>query len=324
MRHLRYAILTVLALNLVACMTTGPEPQPGASVRVGGEGADYFTLREALAEAPAEVGYLLLNEGVFEESGLVIARHIVIRGAGMERTIIQGAPGPGVAQDRIFLVEENAEVRIEHLTIENGVATEIPRRGGGILNFGELWMDSCRVRNNQAVYGVGLDNRGIAVITNSEFRGNDSLRMNTEERTTGVGCTGSGGAIKNEPGGILSVTRSGFFENFSQAKGGALFVSCESRATLHACTIQGNEAADAGGGIYLRGELVLTECRITGNTSREGGGGVHVRGFLDYSRNVIRGNNRVDLVVGTGSSGFHGDGIIGIDDRNRVGEQWQQ
>jgi hypothetical protein len=307
-------------LALFACRTPESYAPAEVSMTVGPE-EDFPSLREALETAPPEVNVLILGEGVYGESGLTVDRDIVIRGAGMDRTFVRGAPASGDAPDRIFLVENRCTVRFEGLTVENGVARDTPRRGGGILNFGELHMDRCRVRGNTAVYGVGLDNRGTALISNCEFVDNMSVPLTPEERMSGVGCTGSGGAIKNEPGGLLSVHHTLFDGNSAQTRAGALYVSCESRATVYNCSMRNNVCGEAGGAVYVRGELVLTNCRIAENTSGEGAGGVHVRGYLDFTGNVIRGNSRADLIVGTGTAGIHGDGIIGIDRNNRIGVQ---
>ncbi|MBI9101538.1 MAG: hypothetical protein JEY99_03910 [Spirochaetales bacterium] len=288
------------------------------TVIIGKSDGDYATVEEALMDAPENITRFILKEGVYTESGLIINRDIEIIGSGRATTIIQGAGSPGEASNRIFTIQEERDVVISNLTIRNGVPGEILRRGGGILNLGTLRMDTCDVMDNRAVYGAGMDNRGRAIITNSRFSGNDTLPMNKEERLTGVGCTGSGGGIKNEPGGILTMEGCEISGNSTLRRGGGLFVSCESRAFLNNCVITGNYARRNGGGIYLRGDLTLTGCEIKGNTSAKTTGGVYNMGYLNFSSNTITDNSGKDFTMGSGGAGFYGKGILGINEKNLI------
>jgi len=287
-------------------------------VRISPAGGDYPTLKAALAEAPPGVLLFILPEGIFTETDIQIGREAVILGAGTGKTFLQGASVPGEAPDRILTVLEGGRAELRDLTLRNGTATRILRRGGGILNLGYLRMDNCIVRGNSAVYGAGLDNRGRAVITRSEFRENFCLPRNPEEIRTGVGCTGSGGGIKNEPGGFLLMEDCDLSGNEARSKGGGLFVSCESRAVLNRCRIRDNTSRASGGGIHVRGELSLFRCTVSGNSAGRGAGGIHNLGILDLSSCRIRNNNGADLVLGSGA-GMYGEGTLGLDRNSRIG-----
>lgn len=311
--------VTVLVLICTSCrMAETSEKDLAMTVSIGGPDADYRTLKEALQTAPENITHFVVNSGVYTESGLVITRNATILGTGTGTTVIQGAAEQGIASDRVLTIEADAEVTIRDLTIRNGVTREILRRGGGILNFGTLRMESCQLLNNAAVYGAGLDNRGRAIISRSVISGNYTLPMNIEERTTAVGCLGSGGGIKNEPGGILTMEDCELSGNTTLRRGGGLFISCESRAVLIGCVIRDNQSDREGGGICVRGDLTLIDNRIVGNAAGARGGGLSNMGFLDFSGNVIRGNSRNDFDMWSGNSGIYGGGIIGIDEKNRI------
>ncbi len=316
----------VSALFLFSCATAQTEStitafEEGArtdTVKIGSSEADYSTLKNALESAPDEVSRFIIDEGVYTEWDIQVNRNAEIIGAGADKTILQGAENPGEAPDRMFTIGEDIEVSLRDLTVRHGVATEMLRRGGGILNLGTLRMDECRITGNSSVYGAGMDNRGRAVITNSLFQGNFTLPMNREERMTGEGCTGSGGGIKNEPGGVLMMSNCELSENKTLRRGGGLFVSCESRAVLYKCIIRENISKRAGGGINLRGDLALYGCTISGNTSTRGAGGIHNMGFLDMADNRVTGNSLLDFQNGDGGAGFYGHGIQGINQNNTI------
>ncbi|MBF9018807.1 MULTISPECIES: hypothetical protein [unclassified Oceanispirochaeta] len=310
--------LTLITFFLFTLLCHGNSvTENNGTVRVGVTDCDYSSLRSALENTSENVSCIMLEEGAFIESGLVVDRDLIIIGEGRNKTFIRGDAESGKAGDRVFTIAEGAEVRLIALTIENGVAHGDLRRGGGILNLGTLRMEDCLVRNNAAVYGAGLDNRGRAIISDSAFTGNFTIPMNMAERTSGSGCLGSGGAIKNEPGGILHMIDCLIEENSAMVRGGALFVSCESRAVLNTCTIKNNKADRGGGAVYIRGDLTLINNHITKNTTRIGAGGVHVTGFLNFSKNVIRENSLSDLTVES-SILLDGSDRIGIDKKNRI------
>lgn len=315
MNILRWILVTCVLITF-SCQGNTTSENNG-TVCVGGDDGNYTSLKLALENTSENVSCIILAEGVFIESDLVVDRDLIIIGKGRNKTFIQGDAESGTAGNRVFTIAEGTMVRLKSLTIENGVAHGDLRRGGGILNLGILRLEDCLIRNNAAVYGAGLDNRGRALISDSAFTGNFTIPMNTAERTSGSGCLGSGGAIKNEPGGILHMIDCLIEGNSSMVRGGALFVSCESRALLNSCSIKNNKADRGGGAVYIKGDLTLINNRITNNTSRAGAGGVHVMGFLDFSKNVIKNNSLSDLSV---ESGFLIDEShrIGIDKRNRI------
>ncbi|TFG82617.1 MAG: hypothetical protein E4H20_07305 [Spirochaetales bacterium] len=328
------AVLRMLALGISVLVLQSCAVQNEASavanadgsgradtVLIAHDGGDYASLKEALASAPEEVTRFILKAGIYTEWDIMVERPASIIGAGAESTIIQGAAEPGTAPDRIFTIAEGVDALIQDVTIRHGVATKILRRGGGILNLGTLRLADSRVMDNAALYGVGMDNRGRATVSGCLFSGNTGLTMNQEEVITGVGCTGSGGGIKNEPGAILTMTSTEVSGNSTNRKGGGIFVACESRATIYDCVIKGNRSGDPGGGIHVRGDLVLVGCTVTGNTAVSGADGIENMGFLDFSGNTIQDNDRVNLENRNYTGrGIYGQGFVGIDEGNRIGK----
>jgi predicted outer membrane repeat protein len=148
------------------------------------------------------------------------------------------------------------------------VRDNVANCGGGILNDGGiLTMVDCTVRDNVA--------DGQAPI--------------------GYNC-GSGGAVKNVEGGILEMTHCTLVDNQALGKGGALHVSCKSRATLTNCTISGNEVTGRGGGIHSKGQLTLVHCTIQGNKAK---GVVRGKGIGDQAAGglAIRGSGTLTMTA---------------------------
>jgi hypothetical protein len=322
----------VLLFLCFSCITEGLPPRerenltrrqvlasPERYITVGGGDCDFKTLREAVAQVRAGGAEIVLMDRVHTEGGTVIDRDLTLRGFGPGATVLQAAPDPEEAADRVLQIEAGATVLVYGLTIRHGNAPGFYRSGGGVRNYGGLTLENCVVRDNRAVYGAGILNRGVLALRDCTVAGNRGLPMNTAERLDATGCTGSGGGIKNEPGGRLTLEGCTISGNSSLRMGGGLFLSCESSAVLVNCTISGNECGRSGGGIHIRGDAELVHCTLAGNRSFKPGGGVYNLGRLDMTGCILAGNQRSDFVAGEGG-GIYGRGEVGTNAWNLIAD----
>ena len=292
---------------------------PEIFITVGKQGCDYPTLQEAVRNAVAERNDIVLVDPVQTEAGIIVDRDVNIRGFGAERTILQAAESPELAQDRVLIVQEGITALVTSMTIRHGNPAGPFRCGAGIQNYGELVLEGCNICSNTAVYGVGIWNKGSLVMRNCNVTDNHSLRLTAAEIKSAAGCTGSGAGIKNEPDAELTCYNSTISGNSALSKGGGLFVSCESKARLVNCTVSGNKSKQPGGGIHSRGDLVLLHCTIAKNRSLRSGGGIYNLGHLDIEACLIADNEVRDFVMGSGG-GIYGTGQIGINEFNLIAD----
>jgi CSLREA domain-containing protein len=172
-----------------------------------------------------------------QEGDLDILEEVIVVGAGMNQTIIDGQ-----AAERVFDVQSVITIltTLQHMEIRNG--NDIG--GGGILNIGSLQLDYCRVTDN---------------ISN-----------------TSGGPPGPGGGIRNLPGaGSLLINDSEISDNQAQAsQGGGIAQTTSNLMRINRSTISGNSASSNGGGITATGPFTITNSTISGNSSGQNGGAI--------------------------------------------------
>jgi len=256
------------------------------------------TVRAAIEESNAlpgpdvihiqEGNYRLTLAGTQENMALTgdldITEDLVIRGNGVEKTIIDGN-----SLDRVFDIPvENVSVTMKQLTVTNGV---LPNRlpadqkgGGGIRNRGNLKLSGVVIASNRVRgsdvgdAGGGLYNESNCILTNSTFTGNRGS---------------TGGGIHNAGGGSLSISASAIHDNIALAGGG---LSNDGLATLINVTISGNHANSnsypAGGGIHNTSHLEMLQSTIASNTSSGHGGGIYNEGDAVLTNTIVAGNSK--------------------------------
>jgi parallel beta-helix repeat protein len=205
--------------------------------------------------------------GTYTEHGITLDKDLTINGHSASDTVVQAAATPGIATDRVFVINSGLSVTISGLTIANGLAAQ----AGGIYSEGSLTLNSCVVTGNSAVdsfvsAGGGIFTRGPLTISESVITGNH--------------CTGifgaTGGGIEGVGDESLSITNSTISGN--TAMFGAGLRKLRGTADLANCTISGNTAAGSAGGMEIsEATVTLTNCTISGNTANGGGrgSGVH-------------------------------------------------
>lgn len=285
---------------------------------VGEYNCDFSTLQEAIDSPQAEMKPIVLMDQIHTEAGIVVRGSVVILGFGADKTLLQGAEVLSSSTGRVLTVEATGNVILKGITLQHGYAAGALRFGGGIYNEGQLLLDSCIITNNRAVYGAGLLNRGTATLINTTLSYNKTVPMTSKERISALGCTGSGGGIKNEPRGILYMKNCQILNNSAQSKGGGLFISCESKAEVAATSILKNYSVESGGGVHIRGDLSISDCIIQDNTSLRGAGGLHNQGYFTSIDSLFSGNSKKDYWVGNSGSGIYGNGQVGFQQGNTV------
>ncbi len=227
------------------------------------------TLRWAVAQANAattassievELGTsaatIKLTEGQLELSNTEGAITIY-DGSGQGPVTVSGS---GVS--RVFQIDSQVTATITGLTIANGSTNA---NGGGIYNAGgaTLELDDCTIESSSATgMGGGLDNDGMATLTECTISGNTS--------------SGYGGAIENSRyySKIAAMTLTDCMISGNYSPSGSAGLNNNGTVELTNCTLSGNTSGRSGGGMSTNdGWAELTGCTISNNTAAESGGG---------------------------------------------------
>jgi hypothetical protein len=225
----------------------------------------------------------------------VINRSLIIEGIPTEH---YGKPKlSGDGEVRVLWIKPRATVRLLRLEVLRGDAPI----GAGITNHGKLVLQDVRVRRNVTRdHGGGIYNDG-----GLSLKGATSVAGNRADY---------GGGIYN--GGTLRLTDfSRVSGNRAEVYGGGIHNSpacCASRfahLTLDDDSVVIGNTADAGGGIFNWGTLVMSgRSTVSGNTARYGGGVENASEggccWAVWATMTLRGSSSI-----SGNSSEYGGGI---------------
>lgn len=176
--------------------------------------------------------------------------------------------------------------------------------GGAIYaNTGSVTVDSCTIKNNQAVNGGAIQvNTGRLSIYDSKFIDN------TE---TGTSCNGGAIYYEGSPYFPMIVHRTTFENNVTQSHGGAIYCKY-APMQIYDCKFKNNTAAGCGGAVFSDASNKTTvdvqRSTFTGNTGTSGVGGAI------YSKNAIlamRGCTYTsNTCLGPGKDAFNANYIL--------------
>ncbi len=348
-------MLAILPIGLAVLWLAATAPRAPAVVASGASaftvcatGCDFATIQAALDNDAVTTGSIIrVVDRVHTEAGIIVSKDVIIEGQGPEETVVQAHDTTEESPDRVFLVEEGATVTIRDLSVRHGnpqPGEEHWRCGGGIANKGTLTVENCVISHNTANDGGGIWNcDGALTVVNSTIHHNKADRVAIEAdrqpATAGLSgwACGSGGGIKLQRGGTLTLVGSTVHDNEAMGHGGGIFVACNTTAMLTNCTISGNQATTWGGGLHAKGVLHLTSSTVVNNRARgqcavgqmaercprgAGGGGVFVRATLHFTNTIIANNGQgLDCVLGSpGEYGMTVGGQIGANVNNLVGD----
>jgi hypothetical protein len=222
-------------------------------VDVSGSGADYTTVAAAVGDPACET--ISVAAGTYIEN-LSIDRNLVIRGAGVASTILDG--NGGVTNRRVMSIATNVRVDISDLTIQNGHALSGDNGGGGIRNRGALTLTNVALINN-VVSGTTSGDIGGAISPGGYGDGalvlqNCVIRGNTAHRGGGIFFNSS-----------LHVSNTLFYSNTALAGAG---LNNYGDATLVNVTFSANRAINNGAGLTNHDVVTLTNCTLAENAER--------------------------------------------------------
>ncbi len=315
--------------------------------------ATYLTIQSALDQANCETINLA---GVSYQENLVVARSVLIQGEGHTSTLVDGGEVGSV-----FTIEGAVDVSLIGITILNGqsevgagiyniggnltirdsaiVSNSVPfvsggdLVGGGIHNAANSTVNIVNTMmgfNNGFYGGGGLNNLGLATISDSMFLDNSAMTggglkndgtmiiarslFTQNGATDGGGISNSGTLTVTESiiesnqggrdgGGVLNygqlaVVNSTIRENSANVELGGGMKNWGGFITIHGTTLSGNSANADGGGIYNGGAgiMVITNSTISGNLAGRNGGGLFngVSGIFDLKSVTIANNEALD------------------------------
>jgi CSLREA domain-containing protein len=196
----------------------------------------------------------------------------------------------GNGESRIWWVEADSELTLQHLAIVDG---SLGLGGGAGLtnNDGNVTIANSIFSGNEAWSCGGINNMGTLTIINSAFTGNYAH-----------GQPGIGGAICNN--GTLTLIESTLSHNSADHSAGGIFNA--GILTIMNSTFSGNDAFNSGGGIDNMGTLAITNSTFSGNRSGSGGG-IYDRGTLTITSSTISSNSASS---GGGINAIYGSAIL--------------
>ncbi|MDR3457511.1 MAG: choice-of-anchor Q domain-containing protein [Verrucomicrobiae bacterium] len=192
---------------------------------------------------------------------LSVITSVVIQGPGADRLTVAGG---GTSQ--VFYIAASADpnfiVTLNDLTVADGISDT----GGGIENFGNLFLNNCVLTNNAATDGGGMINEGSAVLQNCTVAGNVAA--------------GNGGGLCNDPGSTLSLYNCTLAGNIATNNTFTTNVLLLFTTTGH------------GSGIVNFGQLLLAQSSVISNYSTEYGYGVDniSAGTNIFANDLVAGN----------------------------------
>ena len=227
------------SVTLVAAITVCEVPLAHADVAISGQGAcAYTTITDAVAAA-VDGDTLLVEEGVYFESGITIsaARSITIKavpsGNNCALGIASTRPVVNGSGNQVFFVDNDSSLTLEMIELQNG-SSIVPN--GGLIQVGT---------------GAGLGPASLALVS-SKLSGGD--------------VAGKGGLIYIGEDDSLVVEGGTVGPGESRADGGLIYVDTNASATISNVLLTSGESVN-GGCIYahqatvnLQGTATLRDC----------------------------------------------------------------
>lgn len=259
-----------------------------------GSAAHPFDRIQEAVDAAADGDEVLIEPGHYFDlgtidvsAGLGAARSLWIHSSGGPSvTTVDAAPlGPLPVMKAIS--GENADTRIEGLTLIGGDATAaFPNdRGGGLYcNFSSPAVRDCVFSANAGTAGGALYvNGGAPRFEDCSFAGNSSANggaayLNSAQvtfercRFEQNGASGQGGALHvRGASGSIVLRDSVFYLNSAPGNGGAIFKR-EGTLTVERSTFTSNASTVDGGAVYCESANTFRDCVFNANSASGNGG----------------------------------------------------
>ena len=232
----------------------------------------FATIQAAIDAAPSsEMRIIQLAAGTYPGPVAFNGKPVVIRGAGADRTIIEGTGGQALSVVR-FTGGEPGIAALERVTVRGGsTGTPFPGApqflcGGAIFGYeSNANVRDCTIEGNIAAYGAGIYVwRHGGAIERCTVRSNDA---------------GSDGGGILAYGGSTRIADSRFEQNRCNGRGAGLHL-VEGMPTVRRTVVRNNHAVNVGGGlswapvgVAAAGALV-EDCDVSSNTAGVVQGGI--------------------------------------------------
>ena len=226
-------------------------------------------------------------------TGLVTSvNNLTIEGPGPTNLLLDG--GDAV---RPIAHLGTGTLALSNLSIWHGYAPAAgpyDNAGGGIASLGSVSLDGVSVKYcATATSGTGFA-RGGGVFAAGDFAASRSMIKYNDARTN-QGYSRGGGVVAGGSASFDYATISGnqAFANIGFHSAGGAVLSYYGGA-LRQTTVSGNEAAGAGGVVFLNGHIAISQSTISGNSSTYSfiGSGAHVQSVFPVlvENSTITGN----------------------------------
>ncbi|SOE20263.1 Right handed beta helix region [Spirosomataceae bacterium TFI 002] len=263
-----------------------PNPLIVTNTNDDGCGSLRYAVANAVSNDTIRFSPTINGDSIKLVTQIILDKNLVILGNDTTNTIIDG-----MANSRIFKINEFKKVTIDGIKMQNGRASgSFPDGdGGAIFNEGTASFANCIFSGNKA----DNDGGGISNLYRTASFINCTISGNTADD--------EGGGVKNDGLSLPSFVNCTITGNNAR-HGGGLFELGSFRSTMINCTIAGNSASSNGGGIAF--ELVssyfrLTNSIITNNSSPDG---PNIKGVYSGSNNIIGGDPLFVMNVPTAPS----------------------
>lgn len=246
----------------------------------------YPTIQSAIDAIPGGMeGHVQLDAGPFNENVLISMKRVLVEGAGMDQTMLDGGDSGTV------LTVDNAILELSGVTLTHGNGGD---GGGASLRFAQGSFSDVRISENRVTEAYSNGGAGMFL-----YYSDPTLRNVTIADNRGEGTFSDGGGlwlVYSNP--IL--TNVTIVDNWTEQTGGGMYLY-QSNPVLIGVTLSGN-SADDGGGMYLSASApILTEVVLSENSASYDGGGMYLRNNSSPTmRNVSISSNVVSGSFGTG------------------------
>jgi predicted outer membrane repeat protein len=215
----------------------------------------------------------------------LIVRDVTIRAVGGRAIIERAANSP-----EFRLLESDAKLTLENITLRNGAAKFIdfdhPANGGALYAHQALTLTNVVMTGNLSYSGGAIYSKASLVMREVTVDHNQTLSANPAH----------GGAIF--VAGNLDATNITVTHNIAmdcgcggdKARGGGIFVT--GTAVIANALFQDNQTVhEAGGALYVDGDLTLTGSSFISNSAGLAGGGALVKGSLKLTSTLFLSNS---------------------------------
>jgi hypothetical protein len=180
--------------------------------------------------------------------------------------------------------DDRGNMTVQECTFEKNISIY----GGGIFNYGDLYVSGSNFLENIADRGGGIMNKDSAA---DLYLNTSTFYSNTAAMDASLG-SGVGGAIYNRLGAQADITRTTFISNTADEIGGVFFVYASDIHVTNS-TLSGNRAGN-GGALYVSEgtKSSFTNVTVYGSQVSNSYGGVYLGEFatLTLTHSIIAGS----------------------------------